>query len=159
MLPRIMRVLFRHDENDPLGHLSLAQLRMLRALHGQDRSAVDLSADLGMSQSAVSQTLHRLEAMDLIERRPDAHDARVRLVGLSETGERLLHARQAQRVSRAQEVLAKLSERHRRELVEALSSLASLCEPSGKEPLFLVAELEQTLPLIPPLSHSRTKNR
>lgn len=159
MLPRVMRVLFRHEGSDPLGHLSLSQLRMVRALHGQDRSAVDLSSELKMSQSAVSQTLHRLEAMELIERRPDEHDGRVRHVGLSELGARLLRERQELRVSRAQETLAKLTDAQRGSLVESVSQLAHLCEPCAGEPLALVAELEQTLPLIPPFNQPKPKNR
>jgi DNA-binding MarR family transcriptional regulator len=158
-LPRVMRVLFRHDGTDPLGHLSLSQLRMVRALQREDRSAVDLSLELGMSQSAVSQTLHRLEAMELIERRLDDHDARVRLVGLSEQGERLLRERQSLRVARAEEVLRELSGTHRRELLESLERLARLCEPKGSEPLSLVAELEQTMPLNPPYAPPKPKTR
>ena len=162
ILPRMLRTLFRHEATDPLGHLTVSQLRMMRTLSAQDRSAVELSADLKMTQSAVSQTLQRLEAMGLIERRPDAHDGRVRSVGLSEIGAKLVLERQSLRVSRAEAVLQRMPERHRRELVESLTRLAELCEPS-QEPLSLVAELEQALPLATPtpqqVEPSRQKKR
>lgn len=149
LLPRMLRTLFRHDANDPLGHLTLSQLRMMRSLLGGDRAAVELSAELKMSQSAISQTLHRLEAMGLIERKPDANDGRVRLVGLNDLGEKLLLERQSLRVSRAEAVLDKMPRGHRKELIESLTRLAELCEPVSNGQLSLVAELEQALPLTP----------
>jgi len=157
LLPSVMRVLFRHEAEDPLGHLTTAQLRMVRALV-EDRTTAELSTGLSMTPSAVSQTIHRLEGMGLIERRQDNHDRRVHQLGLSKLGERLLRERQALRVERARQVLENLPDPDRQILLRSLSQLVEASEPlrkPGDESLTLVAELEQTLPAITPYSKPR----
>jgi DNA-binding MarR family transcriptional regulator len=153
MLPRITRFLFRHGTSDPLSHLSVAQIRMIRLLAGQSRIAADLSAELGMTPSAVSQATHRLERMGLIERHADVQDRRIKRLALSPLGTRLMSERQSLRVSRARTALDGLSETHRRRLISSLDELLCALGPGmtvEPDPLALVAELEQTLPPVPP---------
>ncbi len=161
ILPRVMRFLFRHDLRDPLAHLSVSQLRMMRLLAGEARVASDLSTELGMTPSAVSQTTHRLERMGLIERKTDEVDRRVRRIVLSSHGEQLMLERQALRVERARMALASLSENHRRRLIDSLDELIKSVGPGAApkpDSLVFVAELEQTLLPMPPYSFPETKN-
>ncbi|AIE84138.1 MarR family winged helix-turn-helix transcriptional regulator [Fimbriimonas ginsengisoli] len=158
ILPRALRSLFRHDTSDPLAHLTVAQLRMVRTLRAKDWNAVDLAKDLAMTESAVSQTVKRLEEMGLVERRPDLHDRRVRTIGLSQIGAQLLRERQTLRVERARVALSKLSRLDRQTLIDLLSRLV-IDGDSDVEPLALVAELEQALPLVPPLNLDPPKSR
>lgn len=154
LLPQIMRVLFHHDEDDPLGHLSMAQLRIMRLLYVHPVMTSEVSEDLGMTPSAVSQTASRLEKMGLIERQPDARDRRIRRLGLTEDGIRRMRERQTLRVTRALAVLNSIPASHRRRLIAALDELLKACGPCPDSPesLAMVAELEQTLPNLPPLS-------
>jgi DNA-binding MarR family transcriptional regulator len=148
MIPRVTRILFRHGTDDPLGDLSVAQIRMMRLLTAKSRIAAELSAELGMTASAVSQATHRLERMGLVVRRPDAFDRRIKRLELSATGDALMSRRQALRVDRARQALAGLAEEHRRRLISSLEELLAAFPPNAKEPepLALVAELEQALP-------------
>lgn len=155
MLPRVTRILFRHGTSDPLGHLSVAQLRMVRLLAAQSRIASDISVELGMTASAVSQATQRLERMGLVQRHTDPQDRRVKRLALSPSGAALMLARQEMRVERARQALEGLPDTHRRRLIVSLEELLSAFGPStvsGPEPLALVAELEQALPPIPPFA-------
>jgi DNA-binding MarR family transcriptional regulator len=134
---------------------------MMRLLAGEARVASDLSTELGMTPSAVSQTTHRLERMGLIERKTDEVDRRVRRIVLSSHGEQLMLERQALRVERARMALASLSENHRRRLIDSLDELIKSVGPGAApkpDSLVFVAELEQTLLPMPPYSFPETKN-
>lgn len=151
LLPTVMRVLFRHDGDEPLVELSVAQMRMMRLLYARDRMPGEVSTELGLTPSAVTQIANRLEKSGLIERRSDPTDRRVRLIGLSEDGRQKMRQRQAYRVSRAEGVLVALSDAHRRALVEALEDLVEAAPTiAAPDPIALVAELEQALPTVPP---------
>jgi len=154
-----MRFLFRHASTDPLGHLPMAQLRMVRSLAGGPRVATDLSVELGMTASAISQTIQRLEKMGMIERHTDESDRRVRRIALSEEGARLLHERQGLRVERARKVLAEMPEEHRRRLIDSLDELIATVLPMSTDPIHvalnsisMVAEIESRMPPIAPFS-------
>ena len=154
MIPRMTRILFRHGMGDPLGHLSVAQIRMIRLLSGRTRIAAELSAELEMTPSAVSQATHRLERMGLVVRRPDPNDKRMRWLALSPQGDSLMRERQALRVDRARKALEELPTTHRKRLISSLTEFLTALGPNvekGPDSLTLVAELEQTLPPAPSL--------
>jgi len=160
LLPRIMRVLFHHTELDPLGHLSMAQLRIMRLLYTDPHMTREISTDLGMTASAVSQTVTRLEKMGFVERLPDPSDRRVRRLSLSEEGLRLMRERQKLRVDRSMGVLGAISDDHRTRLITALEELLAAAGPTYEaESLALVTELEQSLPTIPPYIGEETPTR
>lgn len=152
LFPRIMRILFHHTELDPLGHLSMAQLRILRLLYTDPHMTSEISAGLGMTPSAVSQTVSRLEKIGLVERLTDTSDRRIRRLVLSPEGNRLMKERQRLRVERAKGVLAAIPATHRARLIATLEELLAAAGPylEEHESLALVAELEQSMPTIPP---------
>jgi len=153
MLPKVMRFLFRHEVTDPLSHLSVAQLRMVRSLSSGPRIAADLSQEHSLTPSAISQATHRLEKMGLIVRETDEQDRRVRRLALSPAGEKLMRERQEIRVRRAQAALSQLPDAHRHRLISTLHELIEGLGPAlgpVSEPKSLVAELEQAMPPIPP---------
>lgn len=151
LFPRILRILFHHPEQDPLGHLSMAQLRMMRLLYTESSMTSEVSADLNMTPSAVSQTASRLEKMGLVQRVADPNDRRVRRLVLSDEGMRRMKERQSLRVDRAQSALAAISPAHRRRLIVALEELLEAIggQPIPPDSLAMVAELEQSLPTVP----------
>lgn len=135
---------------------------MVRCLAGGARAATDLSAELGMTPSAVSQSLVRLERMGLIERRPDEFDRRVRRIALSPLGEQMLRERQSLRVDRARTALESLPVGHRRRLIESLDELIQTLGPAispQSDSLSLAAEIEQTFPPIAAYSFPEPNNR
>jgi len=156
-----MRVLFHHTELDPLGHLSMAQLRIMRLLYTDPQMTSEISNDLGMTPSAVSQTVSRLEKMGLVERVPDTSDRRIRRLLLSEEGLRLMRERQKLRVDRAMGVLCTISPSHRTRLIATLEELLAAAGPAADEAesLALVAELEQSLPTVPPYVGEETSTK
>jgi len=161
LLPRVMRTLFHHTEQDPLGHLSMAQLRIMRLLYTDPHLTSEISADLGMTPSAVSQTVSRLEKMGLVERLPDATDRRIRRLVLSTEGLKHMRERQKLRVERSMRVLSEIPEDHRSRLIAALEELvANAGTGSGQaDSLAMVAELEQSLPTIPPYIGEETSTK
>jgi DNA-binding MarR family transcriptional regulator len=56
-----------------------------------------LAAELGITQQAVSKSVGELERLGLVERRPDAADARVRNVALTDRGRGAIEATRAAR--------------------------------------------------------------
>jgi DNA-binding MarR family transcriptional regulator len=74
LIPRAMTVLFRGAEEDPLRHLPLGQIRLLRALSTGTRSASELIRELGLSASSLTQMASRLVANGLVSKELDVHD-------------------------------------------------------------------------------------
>lgn len=122
MMPRLARLLFQ-QEGDILGHLTNAQLRLMRMLDVEPLSTTTISSDLGTTVSAVSQTVGRLVRMGLVERQLDPHDRRIRRLALTATGRRMMRERKAVRVERAMSNLNKLPEGESHRLVEALEAV------------------------------------
>lgn len=123
MMPRLARLLFQQEVPDPLGHLTNAQLRLMRILDTEPLSTTTISSDLGTTVSAVSQTVGRLVRMGLVERQLDAHDRRIRLLALTPLGQRVMRDRKAVRVQRALSNLNKIPPGQSRNLVEALEAV------------------------------------
>lgn len=154
MFPRVIRAIFASDPSDPLMDLQIAQIRVMRTLFRGDRTVSDLSEEFGLSMSACTQMINRLEAMGLVDRRGDSDDRRIRHIGLSEKGLAQMKERQRLRVSRAQQTLQNLTAEEQERIVWALERL--LLEAgtiSGRgDSLTTTAELEQALPVMPPYS-------
>ena len=87
----------RHHHDVPRGRLiSEQQLHVLGHLDPVRATRVgELASHMGLSHSSVSLTIDRLQRDGYVTRERSAHDARVTLVRLTETGEQV---RDAQRV-------------------------------------------------------------
>lgn len=138
----------------------MAQLRIMRLLYADPHMTREISADLGMTASAVSQTVSRLEKMGFVERLPDASDRRVRRLTLSKEGLRLMRERQKLRIERSLAALGAISDEHRARLINVLEELLIAAGPIYEaESLALVTELEQSLPIIPPYIGEETPTK
>ena len=147
LMPQAMRALYRQDPTDPLLDFSVAQLRLLRSLREGPCTASSLGEDLGLSVSAITQMANRLEASGLVGRTDDVADRRTKHLSLTERGQRLLAERRSRRIDQAQQVLARLTVAQRRQLIDALDKVVLAGgSHEGKQPHFLVAELEFRLP-------------
>jgi DNA-binding MarR family transcriptional regulator len=118
----------RKDSRDASTHeltTSQAQTLRLLVLDGPKRIGT-LAADLGVTMATASRTVDALVAAGLVEREPDPADARAVRVVLTARGKREYRVR-FQRFARALDRLSDdLSELERRQLADALDSLARL---------------------------------
>ena len=147
LIPQAMRALYRQDPADPLMDYSVPQLRLLRSLIAGPSTASSLGEDLGLSVSAITQMANRLEASGLVARTDDAVDRRIKHLSLTERGVELLAERRSRRIDQAQAVLARLTAEQRKRLIQALDTVVLAGgSQDGKQPHFLVAELELRLP-------------
>ena len=147
LIPQAMRALYRHDPADPLMDFSVPQLRLLRSLRVGPSTASLLGEDLGLSVSAITQMANRLEAAGLVFRTDDVADRRIKHLSLTDRGLQLLAERRSRRIDQAQEVLARLTHQERGQLIDALNKVVLAGGAhEGKQPRFLVAELELRLP-------------
>jgi len=80
---------------------------LVQRLIDDEQSIAALAAALGITQQAVSKTVAELERRGYVRRRPAPHDARVRLVALTERGRAAVEAARAERAA----VVAELRER------------------------------------------------
>ena len=129
LLPQVMRGLFHHATDDPLAELPVTQLRVLRLLSEASQTPSRLGQVLGMSPSATTQIINRLEASGWVVRIGDAHDRRVRHLELSESGAARMHARRARRVAAASGVLAHFPADERTQLLALLTKLKAVAAP------------------------------
>src|SRR5690606_22746282 len=81
-----------HD--DPASELPLRQFRVCAALFEGSRSMKELSLELGVSQSAVTQLADRLEAAGMVVRGAAGEDRRVRNLELTPRARKLLRRRE-----------------------------------------------------------------
>ncbi len=123
LLPTLMRRLFTLDRDNPVYDLPVAQLRVCTLLQSGPRTLSNLSQDLYISVSAMTQIADRLERAGMVERVSGAEDRRVRLLQLSPLGLERMQSRRAFRTNRAEEALLQLSEAERSAILEAVHLL------------------------------------
>jgi len=124
LLPRVFRLIFRHDPGDPATELPAAQLRVCAVLSEGPLAITALARELGTSASAATQLADRLEASGLVARGAEPADRRVKHLALTPHGDDVMRRRRERRVQRAAEVLAQLSPEARAEVLAALARLA-----------------------------------
>ena len=86
-----MHRLFAYDRSNPLfsSHLTVPQLRILLLLEINDGgTGRKLAADTGVGLATMTGMIDRLVAQDLVARREDPHDRRVRRIELTAAGRR-----------------------------------------------------------------------
>jgi DNA-binding MarR family transcriptional regulator/GNAT superfamily N-acetyltransferase len=121
---------------------SLSEARILFELaHREDRSASDLSRELGLDPGYLSRILVRLEGQGLIARARSENDGRRRILSLTSAGKdafAMLDTRSREEVA---EMLGGLSERDQRRLVDAMGIIEGILQRDFKfsEPFVLRA--------------------
>jgi len=124
VLPRLMRRMFANTEADELADLSLAQLRILRAVLDSPHTAGEIVELLGYSPSALSQLTQRLVNAGFLFKSKDSQDARIKHLELTDKGRRLMEARRAARIEQAQRTLATLTDEEQQELLRLLDKMS-----------------------------------
>ncbi|WIM95633.1 MarR family transcriptional regulator [Actinoplanes oblitus] len=85
--------LFADDRSDPLfsSHLTMSQLKILLLLsrHGT-LAGGELARMVGVGAAALSGMIDRLVVQDLVTRTEDLHDRRIRRIGLTKAGTKLI---------------------------------------------------------------------
>jgi DNA-binding MarR family transcriptional regulator len=112
--------------NAPVADLSPVELGALAALEGRDLRMSHLAATLGLSESAATRLVDRLEDAGLAERRPGKlDDRRCVFAGLTPVGRKAQRRIQAQRRRVLKDILESLSPGERSKLVELFGKVAA----------------------------------
>jgi DNA-binding MarR family transcriptional regulator len=109
--------------------LTMQQLKVLLVLAASgSRTSHDLAQALGVGATTLTGIVDRLEARDLVVRRPDTRDRRVRLVALSEQGESLVRDAHDLHREHARRLLSRLEPRLLVNLAEVMEAMAALID-------------------------------
>jgi DNA-binding MarR family transcriptional regulator len=133
-LERLSRVLGRVGPDEMCCEgLTQRQCAILRALVAQEGARLsDLAASVGITPSAMTRVLERLEARGLVERvrgsQPDGRAAFVRISAAGRRTRRLLDELMRQRTS---QIIEAVSARKRVRVLEALETLTDVIESSN----------------------------
>jgi DNA-binding MarR family transcriptional regulator len=109
--------------DDQAAELPLRQLRVCMALHEGARTMSDLSRELGVSLSAMTQIADRLERAGIVKRTFEGSDRRVRCLQLTPRGKTMMREREESRIQRVSAVVETLTEQARNEVLTALQVL------------------------------------
>ena len=109
LLPVVMRQLLSLDGH-LVADLPLAQLRVCGILFDGPQRMSELSRELGVSLSSMTQIADRLERTQLVERVSDESDRRIRCLQLTDRGEEIMRRHED---SRVRSILAALKENSR----------------------------------------------
>src|SRR5436190_23614648 len=96
--------------DDSMMDLPLRQFKVCLTLYRQSRSMSEISRELKLSPSAITQVSDRLERRGLIERVFQDEDRRVRKLRLTRKGQQLVRSREKKQLRRIATALNKLSE-------------------------------------------------
>ena len=129
---RLMRNLRRRPKEDK--HLSRSSFMVLRLLSKEDgRSSKELSQDLDIRASSLSEVLARMEEEGLVSRSKDPEDMRVSRVYLSDKGRQFLERNRLERLESEKSLEAWLSPEEREELIRICDKLSQKLEESRRE--------------------------
>jgi DNA-binding MarR family transcriptional regulator len=128
--------LFAFDRSDPLltAHLTMPQFRVLLvlALRGGNASH-DLAASMGVSLATITGIVDRLSAQDLVTRREDQRDRRVRRVELTPAGQELIDGIVAAGANNQRRLLARLDPDQLATVERALGIMITAAEAERAE--------------------------
>jgi DNA-binding MarR family transcriptional regulator len=124
---------FALDRSDPLlaAHLTMPQLKILLILSLRGgASGQDLTGVMGVSLATITGIIDRLVAQDLVTRREDPRDRRVRRVELTDSGQKLIDG------------IMTAGAAHQRRLLERLDTADLAVVERATELLLAAAEAE-----------------
>jgi DNA-binding MarR family transcriptional regulator len=113
--------------------LPIRQLRICLALYTHSGSMSEISRELGMSLSAMTQIADRLERAGLVERVFQGTDRRVRNLQLTEQGRQLMRQHEESQLHRLAGVLERISQQQVGNTLEALNVLVQTSKLIKKE--------------------------
>lgn len=124
LFPAVLERLFLTPD-DPLGHMPLVQLKIVRALAAGPSTSSALAARFHVSRPAVSQIIRRLVAAGMVVQRRDGEDGRVKSLELTPLAHHQLSKRSVARAQQATRVLATLPPAEVQRMMELLHRCAS----------------------------------
>ena len=133
LMPRVMRRLFPFLPEDPLADMPVGQLRMLRMISDGHTSPSEISHVTGLTASAVTQMVNRLENAGMVARVEDQDDRRHRRLQLSDEGAKMVRFRQGLRVQSAVRALDALSAEDQSHLLRLLDLVATSGPPDRSD--------------------------
>jgi DNA-binding MarR family transcriptional regulator len=110
-------------DDDPASEMPLRQLRVCLLLFDRPHSMSELSRELGVSQSAITQIADRLEAARMVTRGEVGDDRRVRRVQLTPRAQKMMRLREESRIERIADFLRSMTAEHRSDVLAALEAL------------------------------------
>lgn len=122
LLPLLLNV------EDATAEFPLRQLKVCAQLFEGPRSMSELSRQMGVTQSAMTQTADRLERAGLVERTFLGPDRRVRLLQLTAAGQAMIRSHEEAHVRRIADTLERLSDV---QVKSVLDSLATMLAAAG----------------------------
>ncbi len=136
LLPLLMRRLFTLEPDHPATELPLSQLRVCMILQPTARTLSELSRELGISVSAVTQLTDRLELAGLVERVTGTEDRRTRRVQLTATGAEMMRVRQSARIAKVIRALELLPPNQGDEVLSSIRVLLEAATAAAPVPQF-----------------------
>jgi DNA-binding MarR family transcriptional regulator len=124
-----LQYLFAYDRSDPLfsSHLTLSQLKILLLLSRDGNIAGgELARRLGVGLAALSGMIDRLVVQDLVARTEDLHDRRVRRIGLTRNGAKLIGSIITAGAEKQRRLLSRLSAEELRVVGQAMELLVTV---------------------------------
>jgi DNA-binding MarR family transcriptional regulator len=115
-------------DDDPTTELPVRQFRVCATLFDGARSMKELSHELGVSQSAITQIADRLEAAGMVTRGAVGEDRRVRNLELTRRARQMLRDREQRRLERMMEILRLMSAEDREALLASMAALKEAAE-------------------------------
>jgi DNA-binding MarR family transcriptional regulator len=118
--------------DDPTLDLPVRQLKVCLALLRRSCSMSEISREIGLSPSAVTQVSDRLVRRGLVERAFQDEDRRVRKLKLTAKGLQLMRSHEEKQLRRIAAALDSLSESELDQLLAGLEILTRSCTPTEK---------------------------
>ena len=104
--------------------LTLQQVHTIEVLgSGGDMKMKDLAAKMGITTGTMTINIDKLEKTGYVERKPNEHDRRSTLVGLTDSGKELFEAHDAMHLILTKEITSSLDDTERDQLKKLLSKL------------------------------------
>ncbi len=113
--------------DDSMMDLPLQQLKICLALDGRSLSMSEISRELKLSPSAVSQVSDRLERRGLIERGFQEEDRRIRKLRLTRKGQQLIRRHKRQQLRQISDALHNLNAHQIDRVLSGLETLVHSC--------------------------------
>ncbi len=126
---------------------SLTEVRVLYELAHRDQpTATELARDLALDAGYLSRILRRFESRGWLARVPSPADARQSLLKFTEAGHAAFAPLQQQSRNEAAQLLDGLAEPAQRQLIDAMTTIQRLLDPTGNAPATRTAVLRGVQP-------------